>query len=110
MTPLSRLPALAALALGLIASAAQAQDITYRLINNTSAALIEFYTSPSASDDWGPDLLAGGTLEPGETGNVVIADGQTHCEYDLGFVFEDGSEFADTVDICELASYELVQQ
>jgi hypothetical protein len=106
---LSKLPLVAALAFGAMATASQAQDIQYVLANSTSGTLIEFYTSPIDTDDWEDDLLNGNYLEPGEFGNVIIADGRTQCEYDLLFVFDDGSEYTDTVDICELASYELVE-
>lgn len=98
-----------ALALGLAATTAGAQDIQYALTNSTSAALLEFYTSPVDVDSWEDDLLATMDVMPGETVTVTIGDGRTQCAYDLMFVFEDGSEFTDTVDICELASYELVE-
>jgi hypothetical protein len=97
----------ASLVLGFFAGPALAQDITYRLTNSTSMALVEFYTSPVDEDDWEDDLLGDDILDSGETGIVVIVDGRTQCEYDLLFVMEDGSEYVDTVDICQLASYEL---
>jgi hypothetical protein len=107
---LSKLTTAAALALGLAATAAVAQDIEYVLTNSTSATLIEFYTSPVDADSWENDLLADFDLEPGEFASILIGDGRTQCEYDLLFVFEDESEYTDTVDICELSSYELVEQ
>jgi hypothetical protein len=106
---LSKLPLAGALALGLAGTAASAQDIAYLLINNTSATLIEFYTAPVDVDNWENDLLANFDLEPGSNATVMIVDGRTQCEYDLLFVFEDESEYTDTVDICQLASYELVE-
>ena len=99
----------AALAFGLSAQSALAQDMEYLLINSTSMTLVEFYTSPTDVDSWEEDLLGDYVLPAGAEGTVVIADGRTQCDYDLLFVFEDGSEFTDTVDICELNSYELVQ-
>ncbi len=107
---LKTLPFVAALSLGLAAGAATAQNIEYTLINSTSLTLVEFYTSPVDVDDWEDDLLGDGVLEPGTQGTVSIVDGRTQCDYDLLFVFEDESEFTDTVNICELSSYELVQQ
>ena len=98
----------AILALGLSVAPIFAQDIEYLLINNTSHTVIEFYTSPSDSHSWDEDLLGYSVLHPGQQGIVLIADGQTQCEYDLLFVFDDGSELADSVDICRLNSYELV--
>ena len=102
---------IAVLAAGVLAfasaSAAVAQDIEYALQNSSSVALTEFYTSPTDDDSWGDDLLATTDLLPGEGGTVTIADGSESCEYDMLFVFEDGTELTDTVDICQMASYEL---
>ncbi|PWK61431.1 hypothetical protein [Roseicyclus mahoneyensis] len=89
------------------ATAAVAQDIQYTLINSSSAVLVEFYTGPVTAPEWGEDLLGADVLVPGESAMVTIADGQTECAYDLLFIFADNTELSDTVDICELASYEL---
>ncbi len=89
------------------ASAGFAQDVEYGLINSTSGTLTEFYTSAVTDENWGDDLLASFDMEPGVSGTVIIADGSANCDYDLLFVFDDGTEVSDTVDICELASYEL---
>lgn len=106
---LPKLPLAAALALGFAGTTASAQDIAYQLINSTDLTLIEFYTSPVDVETWESDLLADFDLGPGEDATVNIGDGRTQCDYDLLFVFDDGTELTDTVDICELASYELVQ-
>ncbi|NKX45571.1 hypothetical protein [Roseicyclus persicicus] len=89
------------------ATAASAQDVEYTLINSSSATVLEFYTSPVEDDMWGEDLLAMTDLLPGEQGSVLIADGSQSCVYDMLFLFDDGTELTDTVDICELASYQL---
>jgi hypothetical protein len=106
---LSKLPLAAALVFGLAGTTASAQDIAYQLINNTSGTLLEFYTSPVDVDNWEFDLLADFDLEPGADATVNIGDGRTQCDYDLLFVFDDGSQYTDTVDICQLSSYELVE-
>lgn len=108
---LFRLPALAAgvFVMGL-ASAAVAQDVQYTLLNSSSATLLEFYTSPVEDDMWGEDLLGEQVLASGESGVVTIADGAESCEYDMLFVFDDDTELTDTVDICELGSYELFDE
>lgn len=105
----SRLAVLTASILSLAAtSGAFAQDVEYALLNSSSLALTEFYTSSTEDSEWGEDLLAMTDLLPGEAGSVLIADGGTTCEYDMLFIFEDGSELTDTVDICQMASYELL--
>lgn len=106
---LTLLPAVAALLLCSATGAAQAQDIAYRLINDTDLTLVEFYTSSVDDESWGADLLADSDLEGGTEATVVIADGGAQCDYDVMFVFEDGQELTDTVNICELNSYTLHQ-
>jgi predicted flavoprotein YhiN len=106
---LSRLSLAAAAALVLTSAAVGAQDIEYQLLNNTDLTVLEFYTSPVDVDSWENDLLADIDLAPGESATVTIGDGRTQCDYDILFVFDDGQELTDTVNICDLASYELVQ-
>jgi hypothetical protein len=101
---------LPALAVAALAGPAVAQDIQYELINQTGIAVLEFYTSPVAEEMWGYDLLAATDLLPGESGVVTIADGSDQCAYDLLFVMEDGQEIYDTVNICDLASYTLIEE
>lgn len=101
---------LSALCVGLslsFTSMAVAQDVQYTLINSSSAVLVEFYTGPVTAPEWGEDLLGADVLVPGESATVTIADGQTECAYDLLFIFADNTELTDTVDICQLGSYEL---
>ena len=93
----------------LLASAlpATAEDIYFTLYNESSRSLHYFYTSPSSSTSWGPDLLGSdNTLQAGSNGTVTIGDGSTECLYDFRFVLADGSETtAQQVDICSLNSY-----
>jgi hypothetical protein len=55
------------------------------------------------------DILGNNVLPAGQAGTVTIFDGQTECEYDMRFVFDDGSEMVDTVNVCELGSYRLYE-
>lgn len=105
MTTATRLAA--AFLLGAIGLPAVAQDVQYELVNQSGLTLMEFYTSPVADGSWGEDLLGANVLPSGESGTVTIADGEATCDYDLRFVFEDGQEMVDSVNICELASYTL---
>ncbi|MBI1417001.1 MAG: hypothetical protein GC146_07255 [Limimaricola sp.] len=84
-----------------------AEDLQWTLINNTDTAVVEFYTSPTTTNDWQSDVLSNDVLEPGATATVTIADGETVCDYDLKFVFKDGSTLEDTVNMCEMGSYTL---
>ncbi len=95
--------------LAALAVPAAAQDVQYQLSNSTGLTLMEFYTSPASQGSWGDDLLGANVLAAGEAGTVTIADGESTCDYDLLFVFEDGQEMVDTVNICEMASYTLTE-
>ena len=102
----TRLAASALLLVGL-AAPALAQDVQYQLVNDSGLTLMEFYTSAVDEGAWGDDILGANVLAPGENGTVNIADGSAQCDYDLRFVFEDGSEFVDSVNVCDTASYTL---
>lgn len=96
--------------LGLLgATAAPAQDVAYTLVNDTALTVMEFYTSPANEEMWGDDILGSAVIAPGETGTVTIADGSDQCAYDLRFVFDDGSEYTDSQDICAMDTYTLQQ-
>lgn len=99
----------AALAFAAFAFAAPvaAQDMAFTLTNASDHVIVEFYASPVVSDSWEEDMLAGGTIESGETVEVIIADGREHCEYDILMVLDTGDELSDEVDICTLATYTL---
>jgi hypothetical protein len=49
-------------------------------------------------------------LAAGETTDITIADGREHCQYDMRFVFQDGSvlERAD-VEVCENKAFTLTE-
>lgn len=99
----------AAAALALMAAPALAQDVSYDLSNQTGLTLMEFYSSPASSGEWGGDILGAEVVAPGETGTVTIADGSTECVYDFRSVFEDGSELVEQYDICTMGSYTISQ-
>jgi hypothetical protein len=98
-----------AVPLALLAVPALAQDVSYELINDSGLTLMEFYTSAVDEGTWGDDLLGANVLATGESGTVAIADGGAQCDYDLRFVFEDGSELVETTNICELSSFTLTE-
>ncbi|MCB8840580.1 hypothetical protein [Aurantimonas sp. VKM B-3413] len=96
-----------ALPLVCMTSAALAQDLTFNLINNTSSAVTEFYTSPVSTDDWEENMVSD-PIAPGEQASANIADGRAVCEYDIKAVFADGDTVTDNnINLCELGSYTL---
>jgi hypothetical protein len=96
----------AAAFLAVTASAAQAEDLTFTLINRSSADVVAFYVNHSASDDWGANLFGGNYLPSGNKIDVIINDGRTTCKYDIRAEFRDGDKFEDhNLNMCELGSY-----
>ena len=98
--------AASALALSAAGEPALAQDLDFLLVNDSSADLVEFNVSIAASDAWEGNLTGGSFLAPGYEIDVVIADGQTTCVYDIRGVFSDGSSAEDyDLDLCGLGEY-----
>ena len=89
-------------------AAAAAEDLVFTLDNETSADLTEFYTSPVNVNDWESDVLGADVLPAGSAIEITIADGRTQCNYDMKFVFTDGTTLEkDGVDLCNLDTYTL---
>ncbi len=103
----ARFAAPAAILSTLFAAPVMAQDVAFELVNSSSAALVDFYTSPVDVESWGEDLLGDGMLASGAAGTVTIADGSAQCNYDVAMVFEDGSELTAVIDVCNTPSYEI---
>jgi opacity protein-like surface antigen len=95
-----------AAAAALFAAQAQAEDLVFTIVNDSSADLVEFNVSPASSSSWEENLLDGGYLAPGYEIDVVIADGESTCTYDIRGGFADDSEAEDFgLDLCELGEY-----
>lgn len=91
-----------------LSAASQAEDLTFTLTNGTNSTLMQFYSSPTGTDNWEEDVFGDQVLEPGESMDITIADGRSVCKYDMRFEFEEESDLADTEDtqdLCELGSY-----
>lgn len=104
------LSAACVLALSLASAPAVAEDLDFTLTNDTESVLAEFYASPADVGEWEEDILGDDVLGPGESADITIADGRTQCEYDMKFVFDDGSETTVAAeDICETGSFTLTE-
>ncbi|WP_374604800.1 hypothetical protein [Arenimonas sp.] len=98
------------LALALASAPALAEDLDFTLTNDTESVLAEFYASPADVGEWEEDILGDDVLGSGESVEITIADGRTQCEYDLRFVFDDGSEtIVQAEDICETGSFNITE-
>lgn len=69
---------------------AQAEPVTFTLINSTNRPLEEFYASPPSSNDWEEDILGVNVLGPGESTEITINDGRSDCLYDIKGILGSG--------------------
>ncbi|MBT9247179.1 hypothetical protein KM031_08565 [Gemmobacter fulvus] len=95
---------LTAVALVGFAGPALAADLSFTLSNMSGAELTEFYASPVGVDSWEENILGGGALAGGTSGQVTIA-GSESCDYDLRMVFSDGDTLEDSANLCDTGSY-----
>jgi hypothetical protein len=108
MTSFTRIAAVSALAAFVYAAPAQAEDLEFLLINASSADIIEFQVSDPGDDYWTDNLIPSGYVLPaGNEIEVLIADGQSNCNYDIRAVWDDGSEYVEyDSDLCDLGEWE----
>jgi hypothetical protein len=111
--------AIALSTISLFASApaqAEAEAVSFTLINGTSRALEAFYASPPSTDSWEEDILGGYPLSPGEEIEVTIDDGRDDCLYDFkgdlgpGDGVGSGSLIQSSVSVCDGGTYEYTGQ
>jgi hypothetical protein len=96
----------AILALTLTATSGAAEDLQFLLVNESSAAVTAFHVSTSSSESWEDNLIAGGYLDSGYEIDVLIADGQTTCIYDILAEFSDGATLEDyNLDLCPSSEF-----
>lgn len=82
-----------------------AEPLYFGLSNKYSSPLVKFQVDPSSEKNWGENILSG-TLDPGETGKVTIADEQTTCTYDIRGEFANGEVVEQIgLDLCKMGSY-----
>lgn len=99
--------AFGSLALAALPLPALAEDLVFQLTNNSSHTIANFYTSPTATDNWEEDVFGEGVFPAGNTVSITIADGSTQCVYDMKFVTDEGVEFVESaIDLCTLAGGE----
>ena len=75
----------------LVASPALAEDLHFKIQNDTDTSITAVHVSRVSTNSWEENILEN-DVEAGESLNVTIADGLTTCKYDLQVVFEDGAK------------------
>ncbi len=92
--------AIAALAIPAAASA-QTSAVSFTIHNNSSATIESIFYGQSSSDEWSDNILDW-QAEPGQSVEVTIDDELADCMYDFWYTFDDGSEYVERVDMCEI--------
>lgn len=94
---------------------AQAESVSFTLVNGTSRTLEEFYASPPSTESWEEDILGVDVLNPGESVKITINDSREDCEYDFKGVLGPGSGVGrgalvqSSVNVCDGGSYEYTE-
>ncbi|MBF0273829.1 MAG: hypothetical protein HQK84_01205 [Nitrospinae bacterium] len=87
-------------------NASETEDLVFNLINKTSAKIVALQVSTISTRNWEENILAGDFLNPGETMEITIADGNKTCSYDILVTFSDNETVEEqNIDLCELGSY-----
>jgi len=93
------------LAMVMIQNAFAADPRDFVLNNNSAVDLAFVYVSPTATDDWGDDILGSGLLPAGQSADVTFKrfDGET-CSYDIKVMGVGGEEgYLYKVDLCTVS-------
>jgi hypothetical protein len=86
------------------AALALAGDQDFTLVNGTGVTIVEFYCSPTTTNDWEEDVLGVDTLAPEESVHITFSREQENCSWDLKIKDEDADEIIwMEIDLCEAA-------
>ena len=78
------------LAAAFAATAAWAAPQDFTLVNNSGHTVVTLNVSPTAEDEWGPDILGVEVLANGESAEVSFDPDEDHCRYDIRATYDDG--------------------
>ncbi len=85
---------------------AEAEDLKFTLINESSADITALQISPVSTRNWEENILGRDTLPKGYEVDIVIADNLSTCSYDMLITFKDGSNIEErNYNFCDLKSY-----
>lgn len=95
--------------LALFSQSANAQNQNFSITNNTGMILIDVFISPSASDNWGSDVIPKDMILDGETFDFTFTGvDPDHCSWDILFTADDGVKYyMRGVDLCSITSITL---
>lgn len=97
---------LSALILSSLVATAAAADRNVEIVNATSTTIKMFFASNVDAKKWQEDILGDDVLRPGESVNVNIDDGTTHCNFDFRAIFVDGQDTTKhDVNVCKVGRF-----
>ena len=99
----------AVLGLFIFSQSAHAQNQNFSMTNNTGMILVDVFISPSASDNWGSDVIPKDMILDGETFDFTFTGvDPEHCSWDILFTADDGNKYyMRGVDLCSITSITL---
>lgn len=81
------------------------QDFT--ITNSTGHTIVTLNVSPTASNQWGPDILGRDVLPTGEQAEISFDRDEDHCMWDVRATYDDGTaNDLRRVNLCELSELE----
>ena len=89
------------------ASAALAAPQDFTITNHTGHVIVTLNVSPTASNQWGPDILGRDVLANGEQAEVSFDRAEDHCIWDIRVTYDDGTENDERgINLCETTEVE----
>lgn len=86
------------------AAAVFAGDQDFTLVNQTGLTIMEFYCSPTSTNEWEEDVLGADTLASGDSLQISFSRGEEACSWDLKIKDEDSDEIVwMEIDLCQAA-------
>lgn len=75
-----------------------------RIQNNSGSTIYRFFASPVNNPNWENDILGNNTLGNGQHLDITFRN-VSECNYDIKIEWENGSEYSDVVNICQIGQY-----
>ncbi len=82
-------------------AAAQTESVSFSIHNNSDKTVESILYGQSSSDTWSDNILDY-QVEPGDTVEITVDDGLEDCMYDFYYTFDDGTDYVERVDMCEI--------
>lgn len=101
MRSLLMIVAAAAAAAIAVPAVGQTGAVSFSIENNSEHTIDAILYGQSSSDEWSDNILDV-VVEPGDTVEVTVDDDLEDCMYDFAYSFDDGSAYAERVDMCEI--------